>query len=177
MVARAVERTASGHAPAPQVPGAIAAAPVAGECRENPTQLLTWAKSLLRRVCKSEEAHRHVAVTRTDNNAWVLTCGRPEHRLLRQDGLACAMIATFVTAPGGGDRLVSYAMDIRPPDNFLGSPRFLRWEYQDTPKIGVDPFLEPRSHLHPGHPDVRIPAPPLTPREMLIWFAHMPAWW
>jgi len=174
----AVDRSASGCASAYLGHGTNAAASAADEHRESPPELRTWAQRLLNRVCVRGEALRLVNLERSqDGTAWVLTCGRRDSRLLRQDGLACAMIATFVAHPDGGYRVQSYAMDIRPRDNFSGSPSFLRWEYQDSPKTGVDPFLEPRSHLHPGHPDVRLPAPPLNPREILIWFAHMPAWW
>ncbi len=51
------------------------------------------------------------------------------------------------------------------------SPRFLRFDL--NPGAYADPLKELRCHVHPGHPDIRIPLSMLSPQEVLdrIFFA------
>ena len=110
-----------------------------------------------------------------EKDARLVLCGErsgPSYR--RKDGLACNFVVV-VREQENGLEVLSYAMHLAAPDG--AQPGFLRWEYERERKDGVDAIREPLAHLHPGHDQVRLPAPILSPRELVAAFLGLPAWW
>jgi hypothetical protein len=81
--------------------------------------------------------------------------------------------AITVREQDGGSRLLSHRYHLEfPPGRGL---RFVRFDL--NPKVHENPLLEPRSHLHPGFPELRLPFPVLAPLDLLdrIFFVVEPA--
>jgi hypothetical protein len=85
-------------------------------------------------------------------------------RLRRSDG---AWFDFSITVREGGPQLevLTYRFEIRfAPGN--GAP-FMRFD-RNLPEISAGTLgTEPRSHLHPGHDDLRVPTPQMSPAEVM----------
>jgi hypothetical protein len=63
----------------------------------------------------------------------------------------------------GRCRLVAYRFHFHLPEGAI--PHFYRFDLND--RAHSTPLVEPRSHLHPGHDDIRLPTPVLNPIAVL----------
>ncbi len=81
---------------------------------------------------------------------------------LFKDGarLSFSLAVDYRTRP---PRLMSYRFFLRLPSG--GQPAFVRLDL--NPGLKESALVEPRSHIHPGHDDVRLPAPVMSPLEIL----------
>jgi hypothetical protein len=61
--------------------------------------------------------------------------------------------------------VLTYRFEIRFPPGF-GAP-FLRFDHNLPEVVGGKPATEPRSHLHPGYDDLRVPTPQMSPEEIM----------
>lgn len=81
---------------------------------------------------------------------------------VRSDGARLSFGVTVVYQRRSDPELVTYRFHLRFPRG--RSPLFIRFDLNDESR---DPVLEPRSHLHPGSDDIRIPVPMMAPIEIL----------
>ena len=153
----------------------LSATPVAEPGRLN--QLVTWTKRKLRSVAASGVNVENLVQRGKDGDKVTLICGRRgETAFEREDGLRCLFKMNFLEE-NKSLKLLSYALEIRSPSSDSKvSPLFLRWEYVFEKSERLDPIFEPQSHLHPGHRDIRVPAPVLSPKELIALFLGLQKW-
>jgi hypothetical protein len=138
------------------------------------TQLKVWTVTHLRPVAaRGIDVEALVQMTGRAGAERTLRCGdRDGAQFVRRDGLSCHFLINLLETPTGL-QLLSYAFHVDAPGS---TPAFLRWEYAVSRKAGVDAVKEPLAHLHPGHDDVRLPAPVLGPREIIAVFLGLERW-
>lgn len=81
---------------------------------------------------------------------------------IRSDGARFSFGITVAYPRGVQPELLTYRFHLRFPRN--SSPAFIRFDLNDESR---EPLIEPRSHLHPGSDDLRLPVPVMTPLEIL----------
>jgi hypothetical protein len=81
---------------------------------------------------------------------------------IRSDGARLSFGITVAYRSGAEPEMLTYRFHLRFPRN--SSPTFIRFDLNDESR---EPLVEPRSHLHPGSDNVRIPAPAMSPIEIL----------
>lgn len=141
------------------------------------TGLLVWTKKQLHDVAARDvNVHSLVQISARTQRERALTCGRRDGPFfVRSDGVRCHFIID-VREVGKELRLLSYVMHLDAPEGHPAAPSFLRWEYQRERRPGVDAVKEPLAHLHPGHDHVRVPAPVLSPKELITVFLGVELW-
>jgi hypothetical protein len=151
----------------------VDAAPIE-EC--NMTQLLVWTKNALRKVAaRGVNVDSLVRMDGDPNRQRTLVCGdRKERAFVRQDGVRCNFKIN-VLERGKKLTLLSYALHLDAPTEHR-APTFLRWEFEQSRKAGVDAIKEPLAHLHPGHDAVRVPSPVLSPKELILLLLGTDLW-
>jgi hypothetical protein len=141
--------------------------PVIERCSMN--ALLVWTKDRLSAVARAGvDVNSLVQMTGKPNAERVLVCGtRGGTQFVRSDGVACNF-RIVVVENGNSLALCSYAFHVDSPDQAI--PPFLRWEFSFERKPNVSATREPLAHMHPGHDQVRLPAPVLSPKELITCF-------
>lgn len=71
--------------------------------------------------------------------------------------------------------IVAYSFQIDRSDPPAGAPSYIRYDYTET--AHADAVKEPWSHLTPGDDNIRVPAPVLSPIELVHLFITAPKWW
>jgi hypothetical protein len=66
--------------------------------------------------------------------------------------------------------VLTYRFEIRFPPG-IGAP-FMRFDHNLPEVVADKPVTEPRSHLHPGHDDLRVPTPRMSPEEVTRILLH-----
>jgi hypothetical protein len=84
--------------------------------------------------------------------------------LRRSDG-AWFDFSITVRERGSQLEMLTYRFEIRFPPG-MGAP-FMRFDHNLPEAIPGKPANEPRSHLHPGHDDLRVPTPQMSPEEVM----------
>jgi hypothetical protein len=136
------------------------------------TSLLAWAQAQVQKV----GAQNRIQLSRRDGAERVLAGGsRGGPYLTHRNGLRCSFEFVLIEQPGGAG-IQSYSMELRPPEDHSKAPAFLRWEYTPVRKEDVDAIREPLAHVHPGHDEVRLPAPVHTVKELILMFTHTDLW-
>ena len=87
---------------------------------------------------------------------------RDDEFFIRSDGARLSFGVTVAYPRGAEPELLTYRFHLRFPRN--SSPAFIRFDLNDESN---EPLIEPRSHLHPGSDDLRLPVPVMTPVEIL----------
>jgi len=111
-----------------------------------------------------------------DPHVAVITCGdHVTFPYARKDGVRCSFsIVLRDDVANEGAEILSYSFRVHAPDAAPSTPAYLRYDFDLTAQH--DPAHHPRSHLHPGHKNLRAPAPVLTPRELIGWFLGLQVW-
>lgn len=122
----------------------------AGKIRSAPAEIYDMIK-----VDKKTDIHGRFLITGGDREG--------ERRIKLSNGarLSFALIVKEVEA---GLEVLSYSFNLKYSKRSL--PRFVRFDLIDAPH--EDPVKEPRSHIHHGHDRIRLPAPLLTPTEIVF---------
>lgn len=81
---------------------------------------------------------------------------------IRSDGARLSFGVTVAYRRGVEPEMLTYRFHLRFPRN--SSPTFIRFDLNDESR---EPLIEPRSHLHPGSDEIRLPVPVMTPLEIL----------
>jgi hypothetical protein len=71
--------------------------------------------------------------------------------------------------------VVAYSVQIDRSDAPAGAPSYIRHDYTETAHDNA--VKEPWSHVTPGDDNIRIPAPVLSPIELVHLFISAPQWW
>ncbi len=81
---------------------------------------------------------------------------------IRSDGARLSFGVAVAYRRDVEPELLTYRFHLRFPRN--SSPAFIRFDLNDESR---EPLIEPRSHLHPGSNELRLPVPVMTPLEIL----------
>jgi len=88
----------------------------------------------------------------------------PDGRHLRRSDGAWFDFSITVREIAAQIEVLTYRFEIRFPPG-IGAP-FMRFDH-NLPEVNAGkPANEPRSHLHPGHDDLRVPTPQMSPEEV-----------
>lgn len=105
-----------------------------------------------------------------------LTCGESFDKgqedgnfLYRADGARLSFSMTVRFPDGDFPQLDAYRFHVRFPADSV--PQFIRIDL-NRPGLTVDPILEPRSHVHPGTDALRLPAPIMSPLQLVHAFLY-----
>lgn len=142
------------------------------------TLMRTWLD--METHAQSEPVGKVLHLTRDESDPQTcnLTCGeRKTHWHQRRNGLRCHF--KFVLRQAGDEpwRVVAYSFQVDRPAEAAPQPEcpaYFRYDYTEGPH--EDPVQEPWCHLTPGNDDLRLPAAPLTPKELVSWYLSLEPW-
>lgn len=89
--------------------------------------------------------------------------------LYRADGARLSFSITVHFPNTQAPVLFAYRFHVRFPAHSV--PQFVRIDL-NRPGGAIDPLAEPRSHLHPGSDDLRLPAPIMSPQQLVHTFLY-----
>lgn len=122
--------------------------------------------------------HARRSIAQTDGKSidaeeLLLGSARPDGPKLRMPNGMQAHGKFVIASKAKRHTLIAYRFEVARTGG-AGIPPFVRYDFDFKPH--ADPVNHPQAHLHPGHADVRVPAPVLRPKELLQWFLTMAAW-
>lgn len=136
-----------------------------------PGPLFTWMVNALNTdAVMGEPAAKYLRRLESEGRP-ALVCGNPkERRFRRRNGLGCHFSIVLEAAPKGS-RVLSYSFQV---DADACSPGYIRYDFTATP--GTDSVSHPWCHVTVGNRNLRAPAAPMTPRELVSWFLSLEPW-